>query len=340
MAVDPHFHPAMHALSLAELKTLCEGEIVNKGADAAITHAATPDTASKGALVLIGDKNYLAQCHSSDDYTIITTQDLAADCPAHCAIIVAANPRLAYARALQHIYQPDMTSSIAPSAIIASSAQLGKNICIGEGAIIEDNVTIGDNTIIGHYAVIGAKCQIGDEVIISDHASIYCAKIDDKAQIGHHSVIGKEGFGFEMTKEGAVRLPHLGIVEIARNAEIGAHCVIDRGVLGNSIIGENVMIDNHVHIAHNVEIGQNTLILAQVGIAGSSIIGRNVIIGGQVGIKDHITITDNVMVMSGSKVTKSLDKSGAYAGFPAQEAKQHWREMAAIKKLLKKKLGD
>ena len=336
MAVDSHFHPAAHRLSLSELEALCEGQIVNQGAEMVITHAATPQTANKGALVLIGDKNYLAQCQSSEDYVIITTQELASNCPSHCTVLVAENPRLAFAKALQHIYKTDTVSSIAASAHITTSATLGKNIFIGEGAVIEDGVTIGDNAIIGHYAVIGARCQIGHNVTIADHASVYYAKIDDNAQIGHHSVIGKEGFGFEMTAEGAVRLPHLGIVEIAQNAEIGAHCVIDRGVLGNSVIGENVMIDNHVHIAHNVQIGKNTLILAQVGIAGSTIIGDHVILGGQVGVKDHIHITDNVMVMSGSKVTKSIDKSGAYAGFPAQEAKQHWREMAAIKKLIKK----
>ena len=336
MTVDPHFHPAVHALTLSELETLCEGHIFRKGSEVSITHACAPDKANKGSLVLIGDKHFLAQCQSSENYTIITTQELAADCPSHCAVITATNPRLAFARALQKIYQSDNQPSIASSAKIASSATIGKDVFIGEGAVIEEHASIGDYAILGHYAIIGAHCQIGKKVTVSDHASIYYAKIADNAHIGPHSVIGKEGFGFEMTEKGAIRLPHLGLVEIARNAEIGAHCVIDRGVLGNSVIGENVMIDNHVHIAHNVHIGQNTLILAQVGIAGSAIIGKNVIIGGQVGIKDHITITDNVMVMSGSKVTKSIDKSGAYAGFPAQEAKQHWREMAAIKKLIKK----
>ena len=149
------------------------------------------------------------------------------------------------------------------------------------------------------------------------------------------------GFGFEMTQDGAVMLPHLGLVEIADNVTIGSQTVIDRGVLGNTIIGRDVMIDNHVHIAHNVTIGDKTIILAQVGIAGSSNIGCNAIIGGQVGIKDHVEIADNVMVLSGSKVTKSLEKAGAYAGFPAQPAKQHWREMAQLKQLLsQKKSGE
>ena len=339
MAIDPQFHPAFCRLTLAELTKLCEVTIFHDGKVGDITHAATPDSASQGALVLVGHQDYLESCATSGDYTIITNDKLAADCPKDCTIVIAHNPRLAFAQALQQLYKADITPSIAASASIATTAKLGENVTIGEGVIIEDGAIIGSNTIISHHCVIGQNCQIGAHVSISNHSALHYAKVSDYAKIGAHCAIGKEGFGFEMTKDGAVRLPHLGLVEIGLQAEIGAHCAIDRGVLGNTVIGDYVMIDNHVHIAHNVQIGQKSLILAQVGIAGSSIIGQNVIIGGQVGIKDHVTIADDVMVMSGSKVTKSLEKAGAYAGFPAQEAKQHWREMAAIKKLLKK-AGD
>ena len=336
MAIDPQFHQACCRLTLAELAKLCELEIYHDGMVGDITHAATPDRGSQGALVLIAQQDYLKSCAASGDYTIITNNKLAQDCPKNCTIVTAQNPRLAFAQALQQLYKTEISPSIAPSASIAATAKLGANVTIGEGVIIEEGAVIGNNTIISHHCVIGKNCQIGTDVSISDHSSVYYAKISDHVKIGAHCAIGKEGFGFEMTKDGAVRLPHLGLVEIGLHAEIGAHCAIDRGVLGNTIIGNYVMMDNHVHIAHNVEIGEKSLILAQVGIAGSSIIGQNVIIGGQVGIKDHVTIADNVMVMSGSKVTKSLEKAGAYAGFPAQDAKQHWREMAAIKKLLKK----
>ena len=336
MAIDPQFHPVFGTLSQAELIALCDVILYHDGKNGDITHAATPDTASKGALVLIGHQDYLESCSQSGDFTIITNEALAKQCPQQCTILVAQNPRLAFAQALQMLYQATTNPAIAPSASIAATAKLGDNVSIGEGAVIEDGVIIGDNTVIGHHCIIGKNCQLGANIVILEHTSIHFSKISDHAKIGAQCAIGKEGFGFEMTDEGAVRLPHLGLVEIGCSAEIGAHCAIDRGVLGNTVINDYVMIDNHVHIAHNVQIGQRSLILAQVGIAGSSVIGQNVIIGGQVGIKDHINIVDNVMVMSGSKVTKSLEKAGAYAGFPAQEAKQHWREMAAMKKLLKK----
>ena len=336
MAVDPHFHPARQRLSLSEIITLCDARLYSDGHQGDITHGCAPNEASTGAVVLVGSQSYLEQCTSSDNYTIITSEELASYCPEQCTILIAQNPRLAFARALQHLYKDETTSGIAASASISASAILGNNISIGEGVIIEEGVQIGDHAVIGHHCVIGKYCQIGDHVTIADHACIYYTKISNGASIGHHSVIGKEGFGFEMTEEGAVKLPHLGFVDIGAHADIGANCVIDRGVLGNTIIGKNVMIDNQVHIAHNVEIAEKSLILAQVGIAGSTKIGKNTIIGGQVGIKDHINIADNVMVMSGSKVTKSIITAGAYVGFPAQESRQYWREMAAMKKLIKK----
>ena len=339
MAVDPHFHPAKRKITVSELSVLCDLQIFDKGHQDEITHACSPSQATTGALILIGAQNYLEQCASGITCTIITTNELAPHCPKEAAVLIAKNPRLAFAVALQHLYQTETEATIAASAHIAASARLGQNITIGEGVVIEEGVSVGDNVIIGHHCVIGAHCQIGDNVSISDHSALYYSKIANDVHIGQQCVIGKQGFGFEMTEAGAVRVPHLGLVEIGKNVEIGAHCVIDRGVLGNTVIDDYVMIDNLVHIAHNVEIGEKSLILGQVGIAGSTIIGKNTIIGGQVGIKDHVSITDNVMVMSGSKVTKSITKPGAYVGFPAQESKQHWREMAALKRLIKKSEG-
>ncbi|MGC6536275.1 MAG: UDP-3-O-(3-hydroxymyristoyl)glucosamine N-acyltransferase [Candidatus Puniceispirillaceae bacterium] len=341
MAINSAFHPVVRQITAQQAADLTGAEIARGDEALLITHAASYAEASKNAVLFIGNHAYLSELQNADDTIIITTAKLQDKCPETATILIADNPRLAFAKITAYLYQGANTPTIDATAHIHETAKIGKNVSIGAFAIIHEHVVIGDNSVIGAHTIINAQTSIGADCKIGHHCVLECTIIGNSVSIAAQSVIGKAGFGFEMTQDGAVMLPHLGLVEIADNVTIGSQTVIDRGVLGNTTIGRDVMIDNHVHIAHNVTIGDKTIILAQVGIAGSSNIGCNAIIGGQVGIKDHVEIADNVMVLSGSKVTKSLEKAGAYAGFPAQPAKQHWREMAQLKQLLsQKKSGE
>ena len=333
MAIHPDFYPCTSPISAQELAQLADVTLVSGDGTQMISGAAHPAEASPGHLVLAASADYMAQCQNLTSCVIITKQDLAATAPEACTILVAENPRLAFAKALQHLYATSPTPRLAKSAKISSSAQIGKHVVIGPLTIIGPNVVIGDDVVIGAHCVIDAHCHIGDRSQIGDQVMMQSTRIGKDVKIASQTVIGKEGFGFEMTDKGAVRLPHLGLVTIDDGVNIGSHCAIDRGVLGDTKIGAHAMLDNHIHIAHNVVIGKNTLILAQTGIAGSAEIGENCIIGAQVGVKDHVSIASGSVILSGSKVTKTLDNKGTYAGFPAQPAKQHWREQVALRKL-------
>ena len=333
MAIDTEFHPVTSRLTVAQALELAEVRAVGGATDLVITHASLPKDATKGAVILAGNADYLAQAGTVKDCVIITTEDLAANCPDQNVVLIAQNPRLAFAKILQALYATTQASSVSNSAVIDETAVIEDGAFIGAYAVIGAHVTIGKGAVIGAHAVINDHCVIGADTEIGTHCSISYSKIGLGCSIGAHAVIGAQGFGFEMTNEGAMRLPHLGLVIIGDDVDVGAHCAIDRGVLNNTIISDHVMIDNQVHIAHNVMIGSHAIILAQVGIAGSAEIGKNVIIAGQAGVKDHVRITDNCVILSAAKVTKNMEKAGVYGGYPAIEAKQHWKELAALRRL-------
>ena len=204
-----------------------------------------------------------------------------------------------------------------PNASIASGTVIGANCQIGAGAVIQAGVVIGESCIVGSNCVL-SHCRIGSDV-----------------SIGAGSIIGDSGFGFEMTNTGAIPLPHIGIVRIANGCSIGSHCAIDRGSLGDTVIGNSVMIDNLCHIAHNVQLGERVIMAGQCGVSGSVTIGSDVQIGGQVGIAPHLKIGDRAILTARSGVTKDVVADCQVAGFPAINAGQFWRERVALRRLAK-----
>ena len=196
----------------------------------------------------------------------------------------------------------------------------GQNILIGKNVKIGSNCSIGHNTIIESNVVIGDNCSIGSNVIIRN------TLIKNNVSILDGCVIGKKGFGFFPNKDGNIRYPHIGIVIIEDNCEIGCGSTIDRGSLSNTIIGKNTFLDNQVHIAHNNKIGQNCIIAGQVGFAGSSTLGNNVMIGGQAGISGHLKVGNNVQIGGGSGVIKDIPDNTKVMGYPARDLKKFIKE--------------
>jgi len=196
----------------------------------------------------------------------------------------------------------------------------GQNILIGKNVKIGSNCSIGHNTIIESNVVIGNNCSIGSNVIIRNTI------INNNVSILDGCIIGKKGFGFFPSKNENIRYPHIGIVVIEDNCEIGCGSTIDRGSLSNTIIGKNTFIDNQVHIAHNNKIGENCIIAGQVGFAGSSTLGNNVMIGGQAGISGHLKIGNNVQIGGGSGVIKDIPDNAKVMGYPAKDLKKFIKE--------------
>ena len=209
--------------------------------------------------------------------------------------------------------------SLSVNSFIHKTAKLGKNIVIGANSVVGPNVIIGNN------------CRIGDNV------SIYFAKIHDNVVISSGTRIGSDGFGFAIKKNQFSKIPQVGRVIIKKNVEIGANCCIDRGSAGDTIINENCMLDNMVHIAHNVELGKNCILAAQIGISGSTKIGNNVTLGGQVGIAGHLKIGNKVTIAAKSGVIGDINNNMIMGGYPAQPIKKWHRETIYLRNQLKKK---
>lgn len=219
---------------------------------------------------------------------------------------------------------------------IASSATLGTDVFVGAFAYIGEKVTIGNNTKIFPGAYIAENVSIGNNTTIHAGVKIYedCI-IGNDVVIHAGTVIGSDGFGFAPQPDGSYqKVPQIGNVIIEDQVEIGANTTIDRATMGSTIIKKGVKLDNLIQIAHNVEIGSQTVIAAQTGISGSTKLGQKIMIGGQAGIAGHLTIANGVKIAGGAGVTKSLDGEGkSYAGFPAEDAKQSLKAQVYTRQL-------
>ena len=223
--------------------------------------------------------------------------------------------------------------TIHPTAVIHETAILGKDVVIGPYAVIDQNTTIGDGTVIGPHVSIGYEVQIGANCSLFPSSIVReRCRLGNRVVLQPGAVIGSCGFGFIPTATGHQKLQQLGIVILEDDVEIGANTTIDRSRFKATIIRRGSKIDNLCQIAHNVEIGEDNLIIAQVGIAGSSKTGKRVILGGQVGVVGHVEMGDDVMVSSQSGVSKSL-KTGKYRGSPAIPMQEYHRQEIFIRKL-------
>ena len=211
----------------------------------------------------------------------------------------------------------DSTSVIGKNVVISSGCKIGKNTFILHNTVLMDNVEVGDNCIIYPNVSIRENCKLGNNVIIHSN-----------------TCIGSDGFGFIPNEKGEyIKVPQIGNVVIEDDVEIGSNVSIDRAALGSTIIKKGTKIDNLVQIAHNVSIGENSIIISQSGIAGSTKIGKNCILAGQVGVVGHIEITDNVTVTAQSGVSKSIDKAGKYRGTPALPLNEALRQEASVRNI-------
>lgn len=225
-------------------------------------------------------------------------------------------------------------------AVISDSAEISSTeIRIGANCFIGEKVKIGSRVSILPNTVIMAGSEIGDDVLIYPNVTIYpSTKIGSMVIIHSGTVIGSDGFGQAKNPDGSFqKIPQKGIVVIKDDVEIGSNCSIDRATIGETVIHKGVKLDNQIQIAHNVEIGENTVIAAQTGIAGSTKIGKNCMIGGKVGIVGHIEICDDVILTAATNVSKSITKPGIYSGYRAQPQKDELKQEALVRALMKKK---
>ena len=251
----------------------------------------------------------------------ITTDNLSEILPNNCNKIIVDNVLMCTAMITKIFYPNSITDDFdfdvkdINKTLYKKKVKFGKNVLIGTNVKIGKNCLIGHNSIIESNVVIGNNCSIGSNVIIRNTI------IKDNVNILDGCIIGKKGFGFFPQKEMNFRYPHIGMVVINNNVEIGCASTIDRGSMSNTVIGKNTYLDNQIHIAHNNKIGDNCIIAGQVGFAGSSTLGNNVMIGGQAGISGHLKIGSNVQIAGGSGVIKDIPDNSRVMGYPAKDLK-------------------
>ena len=256
----------------------------------------------------------------------ITTETLKNELPTNCVPIIVENVLVSVSK-ITSMFYPDAINDDFDDSVIdinqtnfKDKVTFGKNVLIGKNVSIGKNCKVGHNTIIEKNVVIGNDCSIGSNNIIRNTI------VKNNVRILDNCVIGKHGFGFFPIESQNLRYPHIGIVLIEDNCEIGCGATIDRGSMSKTIIGKNTYLDNQIHIAHNVKIGANSIIAGQVGIAGSSVIGNNVKIGGQAGISGHLKIGNNVEIGGGSGVIRDIPDNTKVMGYPAKNIREFLRD--------------
>ena len=258
-------------------------------------------------------------------------------------LLIAKNPKLAFARAARLLYSPpNRPPGAHPSAVVHASAGLAKDASVAERVVIGEKAEVGDRTWIGAGVVIGAGVSIGSDCEIYPNVTIYPgARLGDRVIVHAGAVLGADGFGYVRDRATGhyEKFPQVGRLEIGDDVEIGANTTIDRGALEVTRIGRGAKIDNLVHIGHNCQIGEDVVIAAQTGLSGSIVIEKNVILGGQVGIGEHARIEEGVMLggQGGVLPNKVLRGKGvAFWGTPARPVREYLKQLAALARMARK----
>ena len=271
-------------------------------------------------------KKYKTVANNTKASFCITTENLKNELPEKCIPIIVENVLVSTSLITAKFYPNSINDDFDNTVNNINKTEFNNNVKYGKNVLIGQNVSIGSNCLIGHNTIIEKNVSIGDNCIIGSNNIIRNCLIKNHVRILDNCVIGKHGFGFFPTQNKNLRYPHMGIVIIEEDCEIGCGSTIDRGSMSNTIIGRNTYLDNQIHIAHNVRIGENSIIAGQVGIAGSSIIGKNVKIGGQAGISGHLKIGNNVEIAGGSGVIKDIPDNSKVMGYPAKNIRQFLKE--------------
>jgi len=320
----PHSLEVIAALAGAE--TACPDKL--------IFGVAPLQTAGPEDISFLDNRRYAALLDATKAGAVIVHPDFGAKVPTGIAAIITPEPYVAWAKitALFHPF-PAARPGIHPSAIVDPSASIHASAEIGPGSYIGPAAEIGEGSIIGALAVIEAGVVVGKNCRIHANATISHALIGDRVTIYPGARVGQDGFGFAIGRTGFTPVRQLGRVVIGNGAEIGANCCIDRGSAQDTVIGPGVHIDNLVQVAHNVNIGAHSVIVAQVGISGSTSIGEGVQIAGQAGLTGHLTIGRGAKIAAQSGVMTDIPAGAEIMGSPSQPIKTYLREVATLRKL-------
>lgn len=314
--------------TLAELAAKFNGTV--KGdPNYIVSGLASLQTATKDDLSFLANAQYKKFLIDTKAGAVLLKLDQADDFSGNA--ILLADPYLTYAK-ISYLFdtKPVSEAGIHPTATIAESAEVDPTASIGPYAVIEANAIIGANVVIGAHCFIGERCIIGEDGWLAPRVTLYHdVKIGKRVVIQSGAVLGGEGFGFAVEQGNWFRIAQIGGVTLGDDVEIGANTTVDRGALADTIIGNDVKLDNQIMIGHNVQIGDHTAMAACVGISGSTKIGKRCIIGGSVGMAGHLEICDNVILTGMTMVTRSISEPGTYSSGTSMQTSAEWRKSVA-----------
>lgn len=320
--------------SALQIATVLNGTIEGNP-DVKVNNFSKIEEGKPGTLTFLANPKYEHFIYQTEASIVLVNNDFTPTEPIKATLIKVANAYASLAILLNMVEQAkEKKAGIDSTAYISTSAIVKENCYIGNFAYIGDHVKIGHNCKIYPHVYIGDNVTIGDNCIIYPHVTIYeGCKIGNNCILHAGSVIGSDGFGFAPEGESYNKIPQLGNVILEDNVEVGANTTIDRAVMDSTIIRKGVKLDNLIQIAHNVEVGENTVMAAQVGIAGSTKVGRHCMFGGQVGLSGHIHIADNVILGAQCGVISDVKEQTTLLGAPAINAKSFMRSSAIFNRL-------
>lgn len=325
-------------MTIDQIAFRVQGQIQGNG-QKCITGVAPFETAQDSDITYAGGPKFLKRLHDTQAGAILVPSGFTGD---DARVIRVKNPQTAFSRVVRIFYPPSPAwSGVSPIAHVGQNVQMGTDIAIGPFVVVQNHVTLGNRVTLHPHVVLGEHVVIGSDVEIFPNVTILNgARIGSRVTIHAGTVIGGDGFGYAPDDGAYHKIPHLGIVQIDDDVEIGAANTIDRATYGKTWIQKGVKTDNLVHIAHNVTVGENTLLVAQVGISGSTTIGRQSILAGQVGVSGHITIGDRVTIGPQSGIAGSVPDGVTVTGSPEMPHKLWLRVQRTIPQLpeIKKKL--
>ncbi|MEO8664137.1 MAG: UDP-3-O-(3-hydroxymyristoyl)glucosamine N-acyltransferase, partial [Ignavibacteria bacterium] len=326
-------------MKLEEIAGLLNGKIEGDSS-LEITGVGKIETAKKNEITFISNPQYQKFYNTTNAGALIISNDFVIKKKRDdITLLRVDDPYLSFLKLLETFEENNDEALIG----ISEYCFVGAGTKFGENIFIANFVNIGKNCTVGNNVKIYSGCKVDNEVIIGDNCTMYPnvsvykgCRISNNVIIHSGAVIGADGFGFVKSDDGTFKkIPQTGIVRIEDDAEIGANCCIDRATIGETVIGKGVKLDNQIMVAHNVEIGENTVIAAQVGIAGSTKIGKRCMIGGQSGIVGHLTICDDVIIGAAVGVSKSIDQPGIYTGYRARPHREDMKVEVGIRNLAK-----
>ncbi len=319
------------------------GGVVEGNDKISINKLSKIENGDKQSLSFLGNPKYNNFLYTTNSSIILINKDFELEKPIKSTLIRVEDPNESFSQLLDHFNnKKTKLSGISKNSILSNNAKFSDDLYFGDFSICEKDSKIGKNAKIHSQVYIGENVSIGDNVIIYPGVKIYADTIIGNNCILHAGcIIGSDGFGFNLDKNGnQKKVIHNGNVILEDNVEIGANCTLDRATLGSTILRKGAKLDNLVQVAHNVEIGESTVIAACVGIAGSTTIGKNCMIGGQAGISGHLTIGDRVMIQAKSGVFRNIKSDTSVMGIPAikyldyNKSYVHFKNLPSIMKSL------